>query len=77
MKKETEEWTENLLQLLYEWMRLLQKESEIATQMELLMEQKKEKDDNGPIFGYCAYCYAESCEHCWYRFRKSTEKEKV
>lgn len=43
MKKETEEWTENLLQLLYEWMRLLQKESEIAAQMELLMGQKRKK----------------------------------
>ena len=28
MKKETEKWTENLLQLLYEWMHLLQKESD-------------------------------------------------
>ncbi len=61
--------------LFEEWKLLLEKAGKLAEQLEVLIDKACPTDDEGPKFGYCAYCYEENCDHCISRRRMQAGKE--
>ncbi len=74
MKTENDE-TKTLTRLLSEWRQCIRKAEEAALLVERFLDTIQSEDDTGAAFGYCAYCYAESCEGCRYRLRRPEKGE--
>lgn len=58
-----------------EWRSVLEKAARLAQRLEALLDGAWPADDEGPKFGYCAYCYKESCDHCVGRLRIQAGRE--
>lgn len=61
--------------LFEDWKLLLEKAGKLAARLETLIDIACPTDDEGPKFGYCAYCYKESCDRYIGRRRMPAEKE--
>lgn len=75
MKTENDETVETLTRLLSEWRQCIQKADEAALSLQHFLDSLRTGDDEGASFGYCAYCYAESCDGCRYRLRRPERGE--
>ena len=60
--------------LFEDWKLLLEKAGKLAERLEALIDKAYPTDDEGPGFGYCAYCYEENCDRCISRRRMQTGK---
>lgn len=58
-----------------EWKLILEKAGKLAQRLERLIDETSPIDDMGAMFGYCAYCYKENCDHCISSRRMNAEKE--